>query len=159
MQETVATDNPKLSKQILLDCTPQQAQAIVQPLVAMSLLVMGLGSSTKPKEVEVHAEQLAAGKKMLCLLLEAKLSRPVRPERLADFHLASGAYMGGSFDLSFTETTPSSEGNLRTAIKVRLMASRNTVQERFAHFVQTNNPLGRGQLYDMARQVMYATGM
>lgn len=158
MNDTVAENN-KFSKQVLIDCTPEVAYAIVQPIIEMSLLVMGLNQNTKPKEVEAKAAQLLEAKELLCGLLEERLRRQVTPERLSGFYLATSAITGGAFDLTFTETTPSAQGNLTSVFKVRLLASRKTMQERFLQFVQTNNPMARGHLNEFTRQVIAATGM
>lgn len=149
----------KKSKSLTISCRAQTVREIVLPIMEMSLLVLDLDGATRRAEFVAKAKSFDQARKSLAQLLEQKLGRPFWAERLSNFHITTHPLMGGWFDISFCETTPSKEGNINTPMKVRLNGlSMQMPLERFAAFVRTNNP-GFNAPYDMAREMITATGL
>lgn len=149
----------KNGRLVILTCAGQTAQAIVQPIIKMSLMVLDMSHATKRQTLTKHAEELLQAKRLLVGLLESKLSRPFWAERLSNFQLTTNPLLGGYFDLQFTEHTPSKEGPVASVHRVRLVGVDNkSLQDRFVAFINANNP-GARQAHDLAQQMIQAAGL
>lgn len=149
----------KRSKFTVIHTRVDNVREIVLPIMEMSLLVLDLDGTTRRADFMAKSQSFDQARKKLAALLEQKFGRPFWPERLSNFHVSTHPLMGGAFDISFSESTPSKEGNINTPMKVRLAGlSMQTPLDRFVAFVRTNNP-SLSAPYDMAREMITATGL